>query len=57
MEEETIAKDMGTAIMLAKMCLSLTLVLLITIIYPNIYLFLASWIVIPPLVFLSFRRK
>jgi hypothetical protein len=57
MQQETIEKDMSTVIMLTKACLSITVVSLITIIYPNIYLFLASWVVIPPLVFLSFRRK
>ena len=57
MEENSIKKDLGTVIMLANCCLSITLVLLITIIFPSWTVFFGSWIIVPALVFLINRKK
>jgi hypothetical protein len=45
---------MGTPLMLAKICLSTIIILLLTIIFQNLYVFLASWLVVPALVFFFF---
>ena len=50
-------QDMGPAIMVAKICLASVIILMLTIIFQNIYVFLGSWFVVPPLVFLLFPRK
>jgi hypothetical protein len=50
-------RDMGTALMLAKVCLSTAIILLLTIIFQNVYVFLGSWFVVPPLVFFFVPRK
>jgi hypothetical protein len=57
MEENTYSNDIKSAIMLAKATLSLVLILLITIIYPNWTVFFLSWLIVPPLVFIAFLKK
>jgi len=50
-------QDMSSAIMVAKVCLASVIILMLTIIFQNIYVFIGSWFVVPPLVFLLFPRK
>lgn len=50
-------RDMGTALMLTKICLATVIILLLIIIFQNVYVFLGSWLVVPPLVFYFLPRK